>query len=360
MLVWLCEKLVYLYSGFNVFSYLTIRSIISLLTSFFLSLFFGPRVILFLKKFQIKQIIRLDGPKSHLYKCNTPTMGGVMILVSVIFSVLSWSHLSNSYIWYVLYVLTGYGIIGFFDDYKKIINKNSQGLKAKWKYIWQSIIAISISVFIFLKYQNTNATKLVIPFFKDIMPQLGLWYILLSYFVIVGSSNAVNLTDGLDGLAIMPTVFISAGLAIIAWVTGNINFSSYLNIPYIKFSGELVIICTSIIGSGLGFLWFNTYPAKIFMGDVGSLSLGGALGIISVLTRQEILLFIMGGVFVLETISVILQVIFFKISGQRIFKMAPIHHHYELRGCPEPRLIVRFWIISFILVLLGISTLKVR
>lgn len=360
MLAFLFEKLMHIYSGFNIFSYLTVRAIIGLFTAFFLSLWLGPCIIDFLKKFQINQIIRTDGPESHLHKHGTPTMGGIMILVTIIISTLIWCRLSNPYVWYVLYILIGYGILGFYDDYMKIIKNNSKGLSAKWKYFWQSIIAIIIAVLIFLKYQNSNVTQLVIPFFKEIMPQLGWWYIITTYLVIVGTSNAVNLTDGLDGLAIMPTVFIASGFAVISWITGNVYFAYYLNIPYINFSGELVIICASIVGAGLGFLWFNAYPAQIFMGDVGSLALGGGLGIISVLVRQEILLFIMGGIFVLETISVILQVICFKFFGQRIFRMAPIHHHYELRGCPEPRVIVRFWIISFILVLLGIATLKVR
>lgn len=360
MLIFLFDKLIHIYSGFNVFSYLTVRSIISLLTAFFLSLWFGPYVISFLKKFQINQIIRSDGPESHLNKSGTPTMGGIMILIAIIISTLIWCRLSNPYVWYVLYILIGYGMLGYCDDYMKVVKNNARGLSAKWKYFWQSIIAIIIAIIIFLKYQNSNVTQLVIPFFKEIMPQLGWWYIVTTYLVIVGTSNAVNLTDGLDGLAIMPTVFIASGFAIISWMTSNIYFADYLNIPYINFSGELVIICASIVGAGLGFLWFNAYPAQIFMGDVGSLALGGGLGIISVLVRQEMLLFIMGGIFVFETISVILQVVYFKFFGQRIFRMAPIHHHYELRGCPEPRVIVRFWIISFILVLLGIATLKVR
>ncbi|MDQ1237725.1 MAG: phospho-N-acetylmuramoyl-pentapeptide-transferase [Wigglesworthia glossinidia] len=360
MLIFLFNKLMHIYSGFNVFSYLTVRAIASLITAFFLSLWIGPHIISFLKNIQINQIIRLDGPKSHLNKHGTPTMGGIMILISIIISTLFWCHLLNPYVWCVLYILIGYGIIGFYDDYMKIIKNSSQGLQAKWKYFWQSIIALTISCIIFIKYNNSNATQLVIPFVKEFMPRLGLWYIIITYLVIVGTSNAVNLTDGLDGLAIMPIVFIASGFAIISWITGNVNFACYLNLPYISFSGELVIICAAIVGSGLGFLWFNSYPAQIFMGDVGSLSLGGSLGIISVLVRQEILLFIMGGIFVLETISVILQVISFKLSGKRIFRMAPMHHHYELKGYSEPKVIVRFWIISFILVLIGIATLKVR
>ena len=260
----------------------------------------------------------------------------------------------------MLFVLLGYGVVGFVDDYRKVVRKNTKGLIARWKYFWQSVIALVVSFAMYSIGKGTPATELVVPFFKDVMPQLGLLYILLSYFVIVGTSNAVNLTDGLDGLAIMPTVFVAAGMGLVAWATGNMNFAAYLHIPYLRHAGELVIVCTAIVGAGLGFLWFNTYPAQVFMGDVGSLALGGALGTIAVLLRQEFLLVIMGGVFVMETLSVILQVGSFKLRGQRIFRMAPIHHHYELKGWPEPRVIVRFWIISLMLVLIGLATLKVR
>ena len=249
----------------------------------------------------------------------------------------------------------GYGIIGFVDDYRKVVRKDTKGLIARWKYFWMSVIALGVAFALYLAGKDTPATELVVPFFKDVMPQLGLFYILLAYFVIVGTGNAVNLTDGLDGLAIMPTVFVAAGFALVAWATGNMNFANYLHIPYLRHAGELVIVCTAIVGAGLGFLWFNTYPAQVFMGDVGSLALGGALGIIAVLLRQEFLLVIMGGVFVVETLSVILQVGSFKLRGQRIFRMAPIHHHYELKGWPEPRVIVRFWIISLMLVLIGLQ-----
>jgi phospho-N-acetylmuramoyl-pentapeptide-transferase len=271
-----------------------------------------------------------------------------------------WAYPSNPYVWCVLFVLVGYGIVGFVDDYRKVVRKDTKGLIARWKYFWQSVIALAVAFTMYAIGKDTPATELVVPFFKDIMPQLGLLYILLSYFVIVGTSNAVNLTDGLDGLAIMPTVFVAAGFALVAWATGNMNFANYLHIPYLRHAGELVIVCTAIVGAGLGFLWFNTYPAQVFMGDVGSLALGGALGTIAVLLRQEFLLVIMGGVFVVETLSVILQVGSFKLRGQRIFRMAPIHHHYELKGWPEPRVIVRFWIISLMLVLIGLATLKVR
>ncbi|XOD70008.1 MAG: phospho-N-acetylmuramoyl-pentapeptide-transferase [Sodalis sp. (in: enterobacteria)] len=360
MLVCLAEYFIPFYSGFNVFSYLTFRAVISLLTAVFLSLWMGPILIPWLQKLQIKQMIRNDGPESHFSKRGTPTMGGLMILTSITISVVMWAYPSNPYVWCVLFVLVSYGILGFIDDYHKVMCRNSKGLIAIWKYFYQSVIALAVAFTMFSLGKNTTATQLVLPFFKEIMPQLGLWYVLLAYFVIVGTSNAVNLTDGLDGLAIMPTVFVAAGLALVAWATGNMHFAAYLHIPYVRFAGELVVVCTAIIGAGLGFLWFNTYPAQVFMGDVGSLALGGALGTISVLLRQEFLLLIMGGMFVLETLSVILQVTSFKLRGQRIFRMAPIHHHFELKGCPESRVIVRFWIISLMLVLIGLATLKVR
>ena len=410
MLVWLAEHLVKYYSGFNVFSYLTFRAIVSLLTALFISLWMGPRMIAHLQKLSFGQVVRNDGPESHFSKRGTPTMGGIMILTAIVISVLLWAYPSNPYVWCVLVVLVGYGVIGFVDDYRKVVRKDTKGLIARWKYFWMSVIALGVAFALYLAGKDTPATQLVVPFFKDVMPQLGLFYILLAYFVIVGTGNAVNLTDGLDGLAIMPTVFVAGGFALVAWATGNMNFASYLHIPYLRHAGELVIVCTAIVGAGLGFLWFNTYPAQVFMGDVGSLALGGALGIIAVLLhagelvivctaivgaglgflwfntypaqvfmgdvgslalggalgiiavllRQEFLLVIMGGVFVVETLSVILQVGSFKLRGQRIFRMAPIHHHYELKGWPEPRVIVRFWIISLMLVLIGLATLKVR
>lgn len=360
MLVWLAEHLVQYYSGFNVFSYLTFRAIISLLTALFISFCMGPRLISCLQKLHFGQMVRNNGPESHFRKHGTPTMGGLMILTAIIISVLMWTHPSNPYVWYVMFVLVGYGILGFVDDYRKVVCKNTKGLIAIWKYFWQSIIALGVTLAMFVLGKNTLGTQIVVPFFKDIMPHLGFWYVLLAYFTIVGTSNAVNLTDGLDGLAIMPTVFVAAGLSIVSWATGNINFASYLHIPYVRFAGELVIVCTAIVGAGLGFLWFNAYPAQVFMGDVGSLSLGGALGTIAVLLHQEFLLLIMGGVFVVETLSVILQVSSFKLRGKRVFRMAPIHHHYELKGWPETLIIIRFWIISLILVLIGLATLKVR
>lgn len=283
-----------------------------------------------------------------------------MILASIVLSVLLWADLANTYVQVVLFVIVSFGIIGFVDDYRKVIRKDSNGLIARWKYFWQTIVGLSTALFLYWFAQSPEETSLIIPFVKDVLPQLGIFYVVITYFVIVGTSNAVNLTDGLDGLAIVPTVMVAGAFGLFAYVTGHANFSDYLNIPHIPLTSELVIVCTSIVGAGLGFLWFNTYPAQVFMGDVGSLALGAALGVIAVLVRQELVLFIMGGVFVLETVSVILQVGSYKLRGQRIFRMAPIHHHYELKGWPEPRVIVRFWIISMVLVLIGLATLKLR
>lgn len=360
MLVWIFGFLVKYVTFFNVFSYLTVRAIFALLTALVISLIMGQKVIDWLQKLQIGQVVRNDGPESHLSKKGTPTMGGTLILSSISISVLFWADLSNPYVWVALFVLLGYGIVGFVDDYLKVVRKNTDGLIARWKYFWQSMIALIVAFGLYIYGKDTAVTALVVPFFKDVMPQLGVLFILLTYLVVVGAGNAVNLTDGLDGLAIMPTIFVAGGFALVSWATGNVNFSEYLNIPYIRYSGELMIVCMAIVGAGLGFLWFNTYPAMVFMGDVGSLALGGVLGIISVLLRQEFLLFVMGGIFVIETLSVILQVGSFKLRGKRIFRMAPIHHHYELKGWPEPRVIVRFWIISLMLVLIGLVTLKLR
>ncbi|KZN29513.1 phospho-N-acetylmuramoyl-pentapeptide-transferase [Pseudoalteromonas luteoviolacea S2607] len=360
MLVWLAEYLTQYYSGFNVFSYLTVRAILGILTALLISLYFGPKLIRALQRMQIGQTVRDDGPETHLSKSGTPTMGGLLILAAIFTSSLMWGDLSNKYVWVTLFVIGSLGVVGFVDDYRKVIRKDSKGLIARWKYFWQSVIAISVAAFLYYTANSDAETSLVVPFFKDVLPQLGLLYLVMSYFVIVGTSNAVNLTDGLDGLAIVPTILVAAALAIIAYLTGNVNFSNYLHIPHIPLASELVVVCTAIVGAGLGFLWFNTYPAQVFMGDVGSLALGGALGIIAILVRQELVLVIMGGVFVMEALSVILQVGSYKLRGQRIFRMAPIHHHYELKGWPEPRVIVRFWIISFILVLAGLATLKIR
>ena len=360
MLLWLGELLTQFYSGFNVFSYLTFRAIVSTLTALFISLYFGPKLIRYLQKMQIGQTVRDDGPESHLSKSGTPTMGGLLILLSIVISVLLWADLSNVYVWVVLFVVISFGIIGFVDDYRKVIRKDANGLIARWKYFWQTIVGLTTAIFLFYIAQGPNETALLIPFVKEVLPQLGIFYVVMTYFVIVGTSNAVNLTDGLDGLAIVPTIMVAGAFALFAYVTGNVNFASYLHIPHIALTSELVVVCTAIVGAGLGFLWFNTYPAQVFMGDVGSLALGAALGVIAVLVRQELVLFIMGGVFVMETLSVILQVGSYKLRGQRIFRMAPIHHHYELKGWPEPRVIVRFWIISLVLVLIGLATLKLR
>ncbi|MDG6895683.1 MULTISPECIES: phospho-N-acetylmuramoyl-pentapeptide-transferase [Volucribacter] len=361
MLVWLADYLVQYHSFFNVISYITVRAILALLTALLICLWIGPKTIRRLQLLKFGQVIRAEGPESHLSKKGTPTMGGIMILIAIGISVLLWANLTNPYIWLSLFILFGYGIVGFVDDYYKVVRKNTDGLIARWKYFWLSAIALVAVFIMYALGKDSDATRLVVPFFKEIMPQLGLFYIVLSYFVIVGTSNAVNLTDGLDGLAIMPTVLVAGAFALIAWATGNVNFAEYLHIPYIKFSSELAVFCTAIVGAGLGFLWFNTYPAQVFMGDVGSLSLGGALGVVAVLVRQELLLVIMGGVFVMEALSVILQVGSYKLRNkQRIFLMAPIHHHYEKKGWPEPRVIVRFWIISLMLVLIGLVTLKIR
>jgi len=360
MLLWLSEYLTQYFSAFNVFSYLTFRAIVSTLTALIISLYFGPKLIRYLQRMQIGQTIREDGPESHLSKSGTPTMGGILILASIVVSVLLWGDLSNEYVWVVLFVVVSFGLIGFVDDYRKVIRKDSNGLIARWKYFWQTVAGLATALFLYHFAQTPDETALIIPFVKEVLPQLGIFYVVMTYFVIVGTSNAVNLTDGLDGLAIVPTIMVASAFAIFAYVTGNVNFSSYLNIPHIAMTSELVVVCTAIVGAGLGFLWFNTYPAQVFMGDVGSLSLGAALGVIAVLVRQELVLFIMGGVFVMETVSVILQVGSYKLRGQRIFRMAPIHHHYELKGWPEPRVIVRFWIISLVLVLVGLATLKLR
>ncbi|MFM2484816.1 phospho-N-acetylmuramoyl-pentapeptide-transferase [Celerinatantimonas yamalensis] len=360
MLVWFAGYLEHYYRAFALFDYLSFRAIMSLLTALTFGLWLGPKVIRRLQQLQIGQTVRNDGPKTHLSKSGTPTMGGLMILASVFLSTLLWAKLDNSYVWIMLYVMGSFGLVGFVDDYRKVVRKNTDGLIARWKYFWQSMIALSVGLFIFFNADSPAQTQLVLPFIKELMPQLGWLFIPLTYFVIVGSSNAVNLTDGLDGLAIMPSVMVASAFALLAWLTGNSHFSEYLFIPYVPQASELVVVCTALAGAGLAFLWFNTYPAQVFMGDVGSLSIGAALGTVAVLVRQEFLLVIMGGVFVIETVSVILQVGSFKLRGQRIFRMAPIHHHYELKGWPETRVIVRFWIISLILVLIGLVTLKVR
>ena len=360
MLIWLADWLTQFESGFNVFSHLTLRAILSTLTALLIAIIIGPKMIRWLQRMQIGQTVRTDGPESHLSKSGTPTMGGLLILAAIVISVLLWADLTNTYVLVTLFVVVTFGIIGFVDDYRKVVRKDSKGLIARWKYFWQSVIALCVAFYLYSSAQTMEETALLVPFFKEVLPQLGILYIAIVYFALVGTSNAVNLTDGLDGLAIVPTILVAGAFAIFAYVTGNANFSGYLNIPHIPLTSELVIVCTAIVGAGLGFLWFNTYPAMVFMGDVGSLALGGTLGVLAVLVRQEIVLIIMGGVFVMETVSVIMQVGSYKLRGQRIFRMAPIHHHYELKGWPEPRVIVRFWIISLILVLIGLATLKLR
>ena len=359
----LYEFFIYLtkfHSGFGVFQYLTLRSILGVLTALSISLIVGPRLIRYLASYNIGQSVRDDGPESHFSKAGTPTMGGVLILVAIVISTLLWSDLSSRFVWVVLFVTIGFGAIGWVDDYKKIVYGNAKGLSAKFKYLWQSIIGLAAVLFLFHTAQFPIETQLILPFIKNILVDLGWMYVILTYFVIFGSSNAVNLTDGLDGLAILPTVLVAGALGVFAYVTGNSNFSGYLGIPYVPGVGEMVIFCGALVGAGLGFLWFNTYPAQIFMGDVGALALGAALGVVAVIVRQEVVLFIMGGIFVAETVSVMLQVASFKLTGRRVFRMAPLHHHYELKGWPEPRIIVRFWIITVILVLVGLASLKVR
>ena len=360
MLYELTQYLAQFHSGFNVFQYLTLRSILGVLTALIISLILGPRMIRYLSSYNIGQRVRDDGPESHFSKAGTPTMGGALILVAIVVSTLLWVDLSSRFVWIVLFVTIGFGTIGWIDDYKKIVYGDSKGLSIRVKYIWQSLVGLTAALALFHTAQFPIETQLIVPFIKDILIDLGWMYVVLTYFVIVGSSNAVNLTDGLDGLAILPTVLVGGALGVFAYLTGNINFSSYLGIPYVPGVGEMVIICGAIVGSGLGFLWFNTYPAQVFMGDVGALALGAALGAIAVIVRQELVLFIMGGLFVAETVSVMLQVISFKLTGRRIFRMAPLHHHYELKGWPEPRIIVRFWIITVVLVLIGLASLKIR
>lgn len=356
----LAEYLSQFESGFRVFQYLTLRGILAAGTALAISLLVGPVMIRRLNYYQIGQAVRSDGPQSHLGKSGTPTMGGALILVAIAVSTLLWADLGNAYVWVALLVTAAFGTVGWIDDYRKVVERNPRGLPARWKYLWQSVAGLAAALYLYLYADSPATTQLYLPFFKDAAITMGWLFVVLAYFVIVGASNAVNLTDGLDGLAILPTVLVGTALGLIAYVTGNINFAQYLQIPYIAGSGELAVFCGAIAGSGLGFLWFNTYPAQVFMGDVGALALGAALGTVAVITRHEIVFFIMGGIFVLETVSVILQVASFKLTGRRIFRMAPIHHHYELKGWPEPRVIVRFWIITVMLVLFGLATLKLR
>ena len=317
-------------------------------------------MISWLQRNQVGQTIREDGPRTHLQKAGTPTMGGALILIAIAVSMFLWGDLSNHYVWLILFTTLSVGFVGWVDDYRKLVQKNPKGLPAKWKYFWQSVIALTVAVILYLTAKTPTETQLVIPFFKNAVVHLGVFYIIFAYFVIVGTSNAVNLTDGLDGLAILPTILVGSALGVFAYITGNIQFSQYLSIPYVSGVGEVAVFCAALGGAGLGFLWFNTYPAQIFMGDVGALGLGAALGVVAVVVRQELVLFIMGGIFVAETVSVILQVFWFKMTGNRIFRMAPLHHHFELKGWSEPKVVVRFWIITLVLVLCGLATLKLR
>ncbi|NNF15844.1 MAG: phospho-N-acetylmuramoyl-pentapeptide-transferase [Gammaproteobacteria bacterium] len=361
MLMMLAEYLEQYYSAFNAFGYQTLRAIMGALTALLISFVIGPVMIRRLNRYQIGQNVRDDGPETHFIKAGTPTMGGALILVSVTVSTILWSDLGNRFVWVVLFVTLAFGLIGFVDDYKKLVLKNSRGISARAKLVSQTAAAAIAAGWLYSQAQQPAVElTLFVPFFKDVMVPLGAFYLLTTIFMIVGFSNAVNLTDGLDGLAIMPTVMVGAALGIFAYATGNVNYASYLSIPYVIGAGEILIFCAALGGAGLGFLWFNTYPAQVFMGDVGALALGAALAVVAVVVRQELVLAIMGGVFVMETVSVILQVISFKLTGKRIFRMAPIHHHYELKGWAEPKVIVRFWIITVILVLVGLATLKLR
>jgi len=360
MLVYLAEYLSSFYSGFNVFQYITLRAILGALTALVLSFMIGPAMIRKLTFHQIGQNIRNDGPISHLKKAGTPTMGGALILVAIGVGTLLWADLRNHYVWVAIIVTFLFGMIGFLDDYIKLVQRNPKGLIPRYKYLLQSIVGFGAAFYLFETATVATETQLIVPFFKNIIIELGVAYIIMTYFVVVGTSNAVNLTDGLDGLAVMPCVLVSGALGIFAYIAGNIKFAGYLGVPYVPGVGELTVFCGALAGAGLGFLWFNAYPAQVFMGDIGALALGAALGIVAVIVRQELVLFIMGGVFVIETVSVILQVGSFKLTGKRIFQMAPLHHHFELKGWPEPRVIVRFWIITVILVLIGLATLKIR
>jgi len=360
MLLELADWMARHFTAVHLFQYITFRTIMAALTALAMSLLFGPAVIRKLALLKAGQVVRSDGPQTHLTKAGTPTMGGVLILLSVAIATLLWADLHNRYVWLVLAVTLGFGAIGFYDDYRKIVLRDSRGLASRWKYFWQSVFGLIAAWFLYHTAQIPAETALYVPLFKQVALPLGAMFVVLAYFMIVGFSNAVNLTDGLDGLAIMPTVLVSGALGMFAYLAGNKVFSEYLGIPSIPGAGELSIYCGALAGAGLGFLWFNTYPAQVFMGDVGALAIGAALAAIAVIVRQEIVLLVMGGVFVMETVSVMMQVASFKLTGKRIFRMAPIHHHFELKGWPEPRVIVRFWIISVVLVLIGLATLKVR
>ena len=360
MLLYLTNYLAQFESGFNLFNYLTMRAILGALTALVFSFVVGPRMIQRLSVNQLGQPVREDGPETHLLKAGTPTMGGALILAAISFATLLWADLENLYVWIVLFVMLSFGVIGYVDDYKKLVLQDPAGISARQKLFWQSSAALIAAIALYVTATDDAQTSLLIPYFKDLAVPLGMFQVVVTYFFIVGFSNAVNLTDGLDGLAIMPTVLVGGSLGIFAYVTGNVNFSGYLGIPYVAGTGEILVFCTALAGAGLGFLWFNTYPAQVFMGDIGALALGAALGVVAVVVRQEIVLAIMGGVFVMETLSVIIQVASFKLTGRRVFRMAPLHHHFELKGWAEPKVIVRFWIITVVLVLIGLASLKIR
>ncbi len=360
MLLMLAEQLQGVYSAFNVFQYLTFRAILGTLTALGIGLLVGPWLIRRLERYQVGQQVRAEGPVSHYSKAGTPTMGGALMLVGIAVATLLWGDLANRHVWLVLLTTLAFGLIGGTDDWLKLTRGSSEGLRARTKFLLQSIVALIAGAILFATAQVPVQTALIVPLLKDVAIPLGVLIVPLTWLVVVGSSNAVNLTDGLDGLAIMPTILVGGALGIFAYASGNVNFAEYLGIPYVAGVGELIVFAGALVGAGLAFLWFNTYPAQVFMGDVGSLALGAALGMVAMVVRQEIVLFIMGGVFVAETVSVMLQVLWYKRTGRRIFRMAPLHHHFELKGWPEPRVIVRFWIISVVLVLVGLATLKLR
>jgi phospho-N-acetylmuramoyl-pentapeptide-transferase len=360
MLLYATDYLTRFISAFNVFSYISMRAIMGALTALVISLMLGPGLIRRLQLRKIGQTVRDDGPGSHLPKAGTPTMGGTLILLALTISTLLWANLSSAYVWIVVLVTLAYGLIGFVDDYRKLVHRDPKGLPARAKFFWQALVGLVAAVGLFALADRPQETALLIPYLKNLLVPLGWFYIVLTFFVIVGTSNAVNLTDGLDGLAIMPSVMVAGALGIFAYVAGNVIYSRYLGMPYIEGAGELMVFCSALAGAGLGFLWFNTYPAQVFMGDIGALAIGAALGTVAVIVRQELVLLIMGGLFVVETLSVVIQVASFRMTGKRVFRMAPLHHHFELKGWAEPKVIVRFWIVTVILVLVGLSSLKIR
>ena len=361
MLLMLAQWLGHDIRAFNVFQYITLRAVLAALTALAISFLIGPRMIRWLTAKKVGQAVRTDGPQTHLVKQGTPTMGGALILAAITLTTLLWADLTSRYVWATLITLIGFGVIGWIDDWRKVVYRDPKGLASRLKYFWQSVIALIVALWLAYSAHLPAQTELIVPFFKQVAIPLGtVGFVILAYFVIVGASNAVNLTDGADGLAILPTVMVGGALGIFAYVAGHAVFAKYLALPFIPGAGELVVVCAAIVGAGLAFLWFNAYPAEVFMGDVGALALGGALGVIAVIVRQEIVLFIMGGVFVAETVSVMIQVASYKLRGKRVFLMAPIHHHFEIKGWKENQVVVRFWIISMMLVLIGLSTLKLR